>query len=343
MKFFILFSTVASVLLLAAGCGRQNPDAPDGRYSRRTGDPVVFSVGSNYDAPTRTHYRDEDVSGGFQHIDWVQGDRIRIYCPQTSLRYESDIHWADYSVTPVPGTPERGTLSSVLPNGLVWEESGIDYSFYSVYPSPAGTDPHSGLTGTFNFSMPAAQTVPGLMDNAFMTAATKVNISSDEDAVRLDFYPAFTAFEFRLTGEEEEVTLNSITLTSTSTPLTGAFRVVYSGTTASYTCTGTGKSVTLNFPSGTVLSQARPVTCTLLTMPDTATDLKLTLVRTYKGTAVTNSLALNYANGTPLSFAARKKHILKGLVTPIILQLTTFDVTTGSWQTWTHGDTALTN
>jgi hypothetical protein len=344
MNYSVLFSSVASVILLTAGCGLQNPDSPDGKYSRRTGDPVVFSVGAHDDAPTRTQYRDEDVSGGFQHIDWLQGDKLRIYCPQTPLRYDSDIHWADYTVTPVPGTPELGTLDNALPNGLVWGETGIEYRFYSVYPSPEGTDPHAGLSGTFHLTMPAAQTVPGLMDNAFMTAAASVTTGgSDAEAVKLDFYPAFTAFEFQLVGEEEEVTLNSITLSSTSTPLTGSFTVTYDGTSASYSCSGTGMSATLTLPAGTVLSRARPVTCTLLTMPGAATDLKLTLVRTYKGTAVTNSLALNYANGTPLAFNPLKKYVLKGLVTPVILQVTTFDVTTGSWQTWTHGDTVLSN
>ena len=73
------------------------------------------------------------------------------------------------------------------------------------------------------------------------------------------------------------------------------------------------------------------------------TDLTLSVVRTYNGTQVSHSLALKRTDGTFLSFAARKKHRLTGIITPVMLQMTTFDVTTGSWQTWTHTNTVLGN
>jgi len=341
LSFTVLF-------LLTAGCGKQGNDILGGKYSRNAGDPVVFGITSASDTDTRTQYRDEEVaSGGLQHIDWLQGDMIRIYSAEAKRATAGAEHWADYIVSPVAATPHKGTLFNYQPNALAWGEDGVEHTFYSVYPSPdcaEADDPHSGTAGTFNFEMPASQSSESLMDNAFMTSVVKATAGSeDAEAVEMYFYPAFTAFEFRFVGAEDAVTMDEISITSASTNLSGAFSVSYSGTTASYTCSGTGKKVSLAFPSGTVLSKDNPVSCTLLTMPCAVEDLTLTVVRTFNGTQTTNTLKLKYANGDYLSFAARKKHILNGLVTPILLQVTTFDVTTGSWQTWTHEDTVLSN
>ena len=337
IKTMLLF---AGVLVLAAGCGKD--------VFHRSGDSIVFSVGTN--AETRTVYGDITTSGTqkIQAINWVAGDMIRIYSPNTKRNAWKgyDQQWADYTVTPTTANASKGTLSNVQPFGLSWTSNG-DYTFYSVYPSPQSDEedaPTDGISGKFSLSIPAAQTPATLMDHAFMTAAAQVTTTDSDNVVNLDFYPAFTGFDFELTGEDQAVTLNEISIESASGALTGAFTVDYNGTaTASYDATGTGKKVTLTLPENTVLTKTTPLTCTVITLPVEVTDLTLSIVRTFDGSQVTNSLELKRVNGTFLTFAARRKHRLTGIVTPIMVQLTTFDATTGSWQTWTHNNTVLGN
>lgn len=343
MRHFSKLLLIPGAILLFAGCNKQN--SMD-QHSRQAGTPVVFNIGAN--AETRTVYGDFKSTGGtkIQDINWVNGDRIRVYSPEAKRNAGSQPEqWADYVVTPTASDPTRGTLSNVQPIGLSWNTDGT-YHFYSVYPSPETVEeavPADGTAGKFSFSIPAAQTPASLMQYAYMTAAAQVTTTESDNAVTLEFYPAFTAFEFELTGEEEEITLDELSIESASGALTGAFTVTYAGTSATYVATGTGKKVTLTLPANTVMSNKAPVTCTVLALPVDVTDLTLSVVRTYNGTQVSHSLALKRTDGTFLSFAARKKHRLTGIITPVMLQMTTFDVTTGSWQTWTHTNTVLGN
>lgn len=332
----------AGALVLAAGCGK---DAL--QFSRKSGEPIVFGVGTK--AETRTVYGDITSSGTqkFQAIEWLASDKIRVYSPNTKRNAWKgyDQQWADYIVTPTATDASRGTLSNVQPFGLSWGVNG-DYTFYSVYPSPETEEddvPTDGTRGVFNLTIPASQAPATLMDYAFMTAAAQVSTTESDNVVNLDFYPAFTAFEFELTGEDAAVTLNELSIESASGALTGAFTVSYAGTTASYTATGTGKKVTLTLPDNTVLSNTTPLSCTVVTLPVEVTDLTLGIVRTFDGAQVRNTLELKRVDGTFLTFAERKKHRLTGIVTPVMVQLTTFDATTGSWQTWTHNNTVLGN
>ena len=315
MKARNLFLLLAGATLLVAGCNKQNPFG--GNYSRNPGDAVVFGVGSG-NMDTRTVYGEVDNTTHIQAINWVAGDKIRVYSPDAKrASWDMPEHWADYSVNPISGTLNKGTLSNVGPVGLAWTDAG-NHTFYSVYPSPGTTEAESpdGINGAFNFTMPATQLVTDEMEYAFMTAAAKENAGVDGDAVELDFYPAFTAFEFTLKADQK-LTLKNFTLSAAdgNPALAGAFKVTYTGTTPAYTCTGTDMAVSIaSMGNDAVIDVDAPFTFKVFCLPQALKGLKIKFTVRGEGWTAdeTRSLTLNKADGTPVEFAPRKIHKISG-------------------------------
>ena len=317
MKTMKLFLLLAGATLLVAGCNKQNPFG--GKYSRKPGDPVVFGVGAG-NMETRTVYGDVKTENNkkIQAINWVAGDRIRVYSPDaTRGNLGNAAHWNDYTVTPVSGTENKGTLACVQSPGLAWQDNG-NHTFYSVYPSPGTTEGVSpdGINGAFSFTMPATQLVTDEMEYAFMTAAAKEDAGVSGDAVELDFYPAYTAFEFILKADQQ-VTLKSFTLSAIgddAPALTGAFTVTYNGTTPAYASTGTGKTITIADMANTVIDATHPASFKVFCLPQLLSHLKIQFTVRGQGWTKdeTRSLLLNYADGSPVEFAPRKIHKISG-------------------------------
>ncbi|MCR5548218.1 MAG: fimbrillin family protein [Bacteroidales bacterium] len=306
---------LAGTAILFAGCNKQNEFG--GRYSRQPGAPVVFGVDSR-SIMTRTSYGADATEGGktIQAINWTAGDKIRIYSPDCNrASWDSPEHWADYTVSPTSGDASLGTLTNVQPVGLAWTESGT-HTFYAVYPSPETTEDNTpdGASGTIALSMPAAQLVTDEMQYAFMTAATEVTTTASENAVELDFYPAFTAFEISLTADED-LELVSFALISADTPVAGAFTVSYSGTTATYNCTGTGKRIDIaDLGNDAEIGPGNPFSFNVFCLPQELKGLKIAFTIRKAGATETEtrSLTLNDKNGAPVAFAACHKHRITG-------------------------------
>ena len=315
MKARNLFLLLAGATLLVAGCNKQNPFG--GNYSRNPGDAVVFGVGSG-NMDTRTVYGEVDNTTHIQAINWVAGDKIRVYSPDAKrASWDMPEHWADYSVNPISGTLNKGTLSNVGPVGLAWADAG-NHTFYSVYPAPGASEvaEPQGTRGVFNFTMPATQLVTDEMEYAFMTAAATENAGVDGDAVELDFYPAFTAFEFTLKADQK-LTLKNFTLSAAdgNPALAGAFKVTYTGTTPAYTCTGTDMAVSIaSMGNDAVIDVDAPFTFKVFCLPQALKGLKIKFTVRGEGWTAdeTRSLTLNKADGTPVEFAPRKIHKISG-------------------------------
>ena len=315
MKTRNLIILLAGATLLVAGCNKQNPFG--GNYSRKPGDLVVFGVGSK-NMDTRTVYGEVDNTTHIQAINWVAGDKIRVYSPDAKrASWDMPEHWADYSVNPISGTLNKGTLSNVSPVGLAWADAG-NHTFYAVYPSPGAREvaEPQGARGIFEFSMPATQLVTDEMEYAFMTAAAAENAGVDGDAVELDFYPAFTAFEFTLKADQK-LTLKNFTLSAAdgNPALAGAFKVTYTGTTPAYTCTGTDMAVSIaSMGNDAVIDVDAPFTFKVFCLPQALKGLKIKFTVRGEGWTAdeTRSLTLNKANGTPVEFAPRKIHKISG-------------------------------
>ena len=189
------------------------------------------------------------------------------------------------------------------------------------------------------------------MQSAYMVAApTKFVNQKDEDTgvsfptVNLEFYPIFNSFEFDLYGEKDNpITVNSLTLSSTTSVLTGNYAFYYRNKGEQVTthwnngpliggvdlapASGQGGSMetTVIFPQGTTISANDTVRFTILTLPpaDGSPLTNLTLTVNY-GNNQTKSLKLNnnvqYDNqgnptsqGTPINFPAFHKARITGL------------------------------
>jgi len=249
-KFAIASLAIASIVLLA-GCQKDGKGFQAGKQIR-------FTAG-NGPTETRTIYS-ADVVDGFERINWIAGDEIRIWSPEAGYRtgsegqyssYTGDAsgHFTDYVIDKVTkkGRYSEATLKNKTGNGLVWEDSDDDYHFYAAYPSTAAqvslTDGKAtGLTiaasqslsatkdstKTFNIGGVSQENFPIVvlkpdMTTATMLAANKINYGAEE--VALDFHPAFTAFEITLVSSdsEEGIALESFTMTSSSSALAGTY------------------------------------------------------------------------------------------------------------------------
>ena len=260
--------------------------------------------------------------------------------------------------------------------GLVWvDEPTATATVYGIYPTgesirtsddrlrgfsgltitaPALTWSTRSTTATVGGSSVARTAKIGTptdsyMQSAYMVAApTKFVNQKDEDTgisfptVNLEFYPIFNAFEFELYGEKDNpITVNSLTLSSTTSNLTGDYAFDYRNRNDVQTtywnngplvggvdlnsgdAAGRSKEVTVSFPNGTVISANDTVRFTILTLPPAdgspLTNLTLTVNYGNSGNTKTKSLKLNNQvstsnpQGTPISFPAFHKARIKGL------------------------------
>ena len=348
MKCFLIAGTV----LLISGCGKQG--LPGGRFSRLPGDPIVFRVSSNQSS-TRTEYRAGTYGDGeIWPIDWVTGDMLRIYSPDTKrASWDQPEQWADYKIKTVTpdGVLSKGTLENVQPVGLAWGDAGTNHTFYAIYPSPTGADEdlvNDGKAGIFPVTIPGTQAMDSQMAYAAMTAAASAsNGSVSDDAVTLMFYPACTAFEFEIRCEMNGVVLNEIgieTASASTNPVSGSVKVtapLAGGIPAVTAIVTAGDKVALPLTEGVTLSTTTPVKLRILAMPNDLKDLKLWVKRSFDGVTVTNKLALKYATGEFMTFTGGRYHRIKGIVTPSTFEIITVNGEDIDWDIQAEGESLI--
>ena len=280
---------------------------------------------------TRTAYSGS-VAGGIERIDWAPGDVIRIASDKATTE-EGKSDW-DYVVS---GNPEISGIQSVAGlaasagSGFVWGEGLGDYQFWGVYPSHDITLPAATISG---LSIPATQDAiaankaesstltsfaPG-MSSAWMLAC-KSGVAENASAFTLDFYPAFTAFEFTLKSQEDlALTVKSFTLSSSSTDLAGTFDVTAMADNGASTFGNFAsgiRSIAVSFGTdGVEVTQSKSLTFTVLALPQVLSDLTVTFQIEKGGVPSYRTLALKYSGGSFIDFAPCKKHRITGLALP---------------------------
>ena len=334
---------------------------------------VQFTAVSKSGPSTKTVYGDI-ASDSYQRIKWVSGDKIRIYSPDTNISIENEnmpvnqeptgstntgtitwtetppqfdlnYYYADYEIDQVKDSAihyHAASLKNVGGNGLTWVGTG-SATFYAAYPY------NTLITANNDKKLRFAVKVPGGNGNepagsqsgdstavSGMSLLAKSTVSSGSP-VKLDFYPAFSAFQFVLkSADSRSLTLNSFELVSSSTSdkewLTGYCYYDLNSTTiaegnspflanSALSFEGTtdnplSKSLKINLNQ--TITDSQEANFTLFTLPSALSNLSIKVTFTPDGgSQTTKTLKLQKKNNSGvmdwISFPAGHKARILGL------------------------------
>ena len=228
----LLACSAIACMAIVAGCSK-------GTFGYG-GKAIQFTTASGEVPSTKTVYGKVPEGSTKQAINWVKGDVVTIASPQAPVQNdnsENPAHIANYVVSTVKteDVPSRASVVNEGDNGLMWsdDETIKSYDFFAVYPK-VGNSISLTPAGAVGATIPASQPLNGTADNkevttttgegeaavttkiiykeykpdmnfAFMTAATKGVAPTEKPAsVKLEFNPAFTAFEFNVSSADED-------------------------------------------------------------------------------------------------------------------------------------------
>ena len=342
----VLLLFVAFATLLLAGCQKQ--DVPDCG--------IRFTAKSQPGVDTKTAYSGQtytEASQTYERINWVVGDVIRMYSDKAKTKDNQP--YADYTVSSIDND-NRYSQANLTGTGLIWgEELGV-YHFWGIYPAhemsfTGGTGTASGLAVPavqdviadnktvvadatelsaigFGSSVTEATVFSPDMRCAWMVADTP-DVTEGASSFSMDFYPAFTAFQFSLASQfDATLRVKSFTLSSADTDIVGTFDASFAATGSStYSNFSGSHDLTVSFGSGVDITNTKALRFTVLALPRDVSKLSISFGIEVNGTAVTRKLDLKVAAATTLHghsldagdwiiFDACKKHEISGLVLP---------------------------
>lgn len=198
MKRYITYVLTAALTAGSFSACSDEDKMPNGGQ----GEYVSFTVGSGNSRTIR------DSENKYQ-INWKSGDKVRIYCAETTPTS------ADYTVS-VKDTTKNISQLEYNASGLQWNETYQTHHFYAAYP--ADNNKVTGCqNGVITFKTPANQTVEvtstktteGLntyicapvMENAYMVASAE---KSNGSKVPLEFKPIMTTLDITIANKLNE-------------------------------------------------------------------------------------------------------------------------------------------
>lgn len=197
----------AGALLAGMVCGCNDDKGLGERPS--AGSRVNFSLSSA--VSTRTVYDENNI----YQIDWIEGDKVRIYCDEAE-----DVKRADYEVVaPIDESNRHTSTLKYNENGLAWGTDNGMHNFYAVYPADDNRVNVQDGIATFTINSNQVCEVNGSvgadghytttpdMTNAYMVA----NLSTTPvDKVPLMFHPVMTTLNITVRGRETANTGNVV-------------------------------------------------------------------------------------------------------------------------------------
>ena len=306
---------------------------------------IRFRASTSPKAPsTKTAYSGANFSSGgtvYERIDWVDGDHIVLAMKNNDVAMVSQ----EYSVNTisVAGVNSKTDLEPYgAENGLTWGE-GTHY-FWAAYPASKVTVGNHRMSAT----IPSSQIVryssrsnnvsifKADMSDAFMVASQQS--APSEGGINLDFYPAFTTFEFTV-GANDNTTITSFEM-ETSTyetesaiyvPLAGVSTATFdasSNMSFSYSGTGTlSNTIGVVFhddkdaPYNPIISTTASLNFKVFALPLDITGLRITF---HLSDGTSKSLRLKQ-NGNWITFPAAAKIQISGLAVPGAVWYINFD------------------
>ena len=346
---------IAKVTLLSAGILLSLTGCQKGTTVNR-GKNVTFKA-STKTYETRTAFGDVVTENNlnYQRIDWVEGDKILVWSDNAVVKDElthpsfssNNTHIATYSITNVraEGRKSVANIADLNGRGLQYlDDEDTKYAFWGLYPAGAVTGNPSVNNSTEFTLMDAQSGVEPDMNQAFMTAVA-LNTTTDS-SVELQFYPAFTTFEFDLeAGDEDDYSLEITKFALESegeggTDLAGKFIATCSNGTWTYDCEDEGNSRLINvtFPEPLTITKGTTASFRFFALPQDLTNLRITFW-TNEGTKSTKLMkkgTVDQSNGDGeyMTFEGTKYHKIKGLVLPagMFFSYITLDLQVLEWE-----------
>ncbi|MBO4761345.1 MAG: fimbrillin family protein [Bacteroidales bacterium] len=275
------------------------------------GDSIYFSASSKkYNNETKTEYSGE-VLNGIERINWIDGDKISVYCAQVSDEVKTSDYVIDATTISNNGRYSDASIAPANGNGLHWGDG--THTFYARYPN--GSITRSGSAVTMSGNIPATQTGVPNMDYAYMYAVQSAS-ESDPSLVQLDFKPMFSAYEFEVSADAD-MTLTSVVLSSTTGNLSGSFTARFTGTTPSYTYSSSSnaKKVTIDLSAlnSKTVGKNKTVKFTALTPPNDMSGVIAKFVLANKGARL---MSLKNADKSDIVFTGGRKFKIFGIEIP---------------------------
>ena len=361
---YLLILLSAGMFLSLTGCEKEPAyqDAQTVRFTISSGAPRTKTVYSGEGTGTPGNL-------SWERIDWVQGDKLLIWSNSAYVKKQAPKEYSAVYAVGKPnvdaGDPNKSwsIIVDEADEGLLYDDEIQDnsYMFWSIYPKSAAVSiPEGGSddANTVQFVIFGSQgdtevstgttetekrdTLKPNMDQAIMLAAVK-NAKYNSD-VEFEYYPAFTAFEFTLSTDDEEdedLSLSKIVLSSNSKLAGTVTATVKSGTTegddpigASEYALGTDAqtSLTYTFPEGTVISKTHYLTFTVFALPQDIERLKISFYGEDDETPFSEG-TLKY-NGNDITFGSCLKHCIRGVKIPTgwSFSYLTFDLKVLDWE-----------
>ena len=339
----------AGILLSLTGCQKGTTEG--------SGKDVKFTA-STKNIETRTAFGNVVTENNLdiQRIDWKNGDKILIWSDNAVVRENlshpsfssNNTHIATYSVYNIREEGRKSVANIDDPAGLglrYQDDPSMKYAFWGIYPAGAVTA-NPSVNNSAEFTLMDSQTgVEPDMNQAFMTAVALNNEANKP--VELQFYPAFTTFEFILKGGDDDnysLEISKFALESEGeggTDLAGKFVATCTNGTWTYDCEDEGNSrlITVTFPQPLTITKGSEATFRFFALPQDLKNLRITFW-TNEGTKSTKLMQKGSVNqstgeGDYMTFAGTKYHKIKGLVLPagMFFSYITLDLQVLEWQT----------
>lgn len=309
-----------------------------------TGLEIRFRAKTSAAPVTKTSFSGENYDGGgktYERIDWSDGDIIVLAMKNN----ETAMATQNYSVNTIStvGVNSRTDLMpSGAENGLTWGEGTHD--FWSGYPASKVTVGDHTLSATIpasqvtTYSRKSGNTVlftPDMSD-AFMVAS--LQSAPANNGINLDFYPAFTTFDFTV-GANDNITITSFEMetstyeaeTSATMPLAGDVTATFdpsAGMARSYAVSGSSSNtVSLVFhddknqPYNPIITSTTSMNFKVFAVPQDITGIRITF-NLSDGTH--RSLRLKQSDSW-ITFPAAAKINITGLLVPGAVWYINFD------------------
>lgn len=353
----------AALVIMSTGCKKSSfwSPTPGDRISFRASSSLPIGNNATRTAYSGEYFTVEDEYHAtpykMERIDWVAGDLITVAYISTDGDQLWNTDTGAYRITDVWNNNGLVSFANIEPkngNALQWRDAPI-HMFYACYPAVDEDEEYvfsteGGMHATVPFDFPQAQqlTRSATDANVYLPDMAHAPLLCGDSTpyqsptnfdryVELKFDPHFTAFEFQAAAKEDDsFTVNSFTLSSANTFITGRFLwsmdptdnnewhdfakegATYKTATVDFTALNNGNPISL--------TDSQPITFSVIVCcPDVVggsnylQDLTITFNINKDGTPVNRSLKLAYSYGTDnyVAFAHNRKHRIYGLRVPL--------------------------